>query len=137
MDLLEDKNEIEEFKKHVKQPVFPISAVAYMGIDALLKEVVDKLKTIPMPEPITVEEQLKSLANIKEYTVNMVEEGYYEVSGPLIDHIAFGVVTDEVASMAYFQKRMKDEGIIDKLKSMGMKEGDTVKMCNLEFEYTE
>jgi GTP-binding protein len=55
----------------------------------------------------------------------------------LIDSIAFGVVLDEVASMAYFQKRLKDEGIIDKLKSMGMVEGDTVRMCNLEFEYTE
>ena len=108
-----------------------------MGIDPLLKEIVDTLKTIPVPESLPIEEELRSLANLKEYTINEIDDGYFEVTGPLIDSIAFGVVLDEVASMAYFQKRLKDEGIIDKLKSMGMVEGDTVRMCNLEFEYTE
>lgn len=137
-DLVVDESVIQNFKNKVKGvPIFVISAVAYLGINELLKEIVDKLKTIPKPESLQVEEKLKSLANIKEYTINQTDEGYFEVSGPLIDSIAFGVVLDEVASMAYFQKRLKDEGIIDKLKSMGLKEGDTVKMCDLEFEYTE
>ena len=137
-DLVVDESVIQDFKNKVKGvPIFVISAVAYLGINELLKEIVDKLKTIPKPESLQVEEKLKSLANIKEYTINQTDEGYFEVSGPLIDSIAFGVVLDEVASMAYFQKRLKDEGIIDKLKSMGLKEGDTVKMCDLEFEYTE
>ena len=137
-DLVVDESVIQDFKNKVKGvPIFVISAVAYLGINELLKEIVDKLKTIPKPESLQVEEKLKSLANIKEYTINLTDEGYFEVSGPLIDSIAFGVVLDEVASMAYFQKRLKDEGIIDKLKSMGLKEGDTVKMCDLEFEYTE
>ena len=134
-DLVVDESVIQDFKNKVKGvPIFVISAVAYLGINELLKEIVDKLKTIPKPESLQVEEKLKSLANIKEYTINQTDEGYFEVSGPLIDCIAFGVVLDEVASMAYFQKRLKDEGIIDKLKSMGLKEGDTVKMCDLEFE---
>lgn len=137
VDLLEDKSEIEKFEKAINKKVFPISAVAYMGINDLLKEIVEKLKTIPKPEQISVEEKLNSLANIKEYSVNVLEDGYFEVTGALVDNIAFGVVTDDASSMAYFQKRIKDEGIIEKLKSMGMKEGDTVKMCNLEFEYTE
>lgn len=137
-DLVVDEAIIEDFKSKVKdKPIYVISAAAYMGIDPLLKEVVDTLKTIPVPESIAIEETLKDMANIKEYSVVETDPGYFEVSGPLIDSIAFGVVLDEVASMAYFQKRLKDEGIIDKLKSMGMVEGDTVRMCNLEFEYTE
>jgi GTP-binding protein len=137
-DLVVDDAIIEDFKKKVTdKPIYVISAAAYMGIDPLLKEIVDTLKTIPVPESMPIEETLKDMANIKEYTVTEVEEGYFEVTGPLIDNIAFGVVLDEVASMAYFQKRLKDEGIIDKLKSMGMVEGDTVRMCNLEFEYWE
>ncbi|MCL2699789.1 MAG: Obg family GTPase CgtA, partial [Defluviitaleaceae bacterium] len=42
---------------------------------------------------------------------------------------------DTEAGFAFFQRYMRDRGIIDKLKSLGMADGDTVKIYNLEFEY--
>ena len=71
----------------------------------------------------------------KTYEINKIEDGYFEVSGELIDEIAFNVIINDYNSFAYFQKRLKDEGIIDALIAEGLKEGDTVKMCDIEFEY--
>ena len=138
IDLLEDKNKIEEFKKKLKGvDVYAISAAAYIGIKELIEAVVKKLKTLPIPEPIEIEEFDIDRINKKEYKVVRVCDGLYELSGELIDRIASGVMLDDLQSFAYFQKRMKDEGIIDRLKEEGMQDGDTVRMSGIEFEYSE
>ena len=40
-------------------------------------------------------------------------------------------------SLSYFQKVLKDRGVIDKLKKLGMSEGDSVRMYGIEFEHFE
>ena len=44
---------------------------------------------------------------------------------------------DEDDSLAYFQKRLRDDGIIAKLREIGLKDKDTVVVGDIEFEYTE
>ena len=48
-----------------------------------------------------------------------------------------GVVLSDEISFAYFQKRLKEDGIIDKLKERGLKEGDTVHIKDITFEYLD
>jgi len=138
VDLLQDPKVIEGFKKKVKGfEVYTISAGAYIGIKELLEGIIKKLKTLPVPEPIAIEEFELDKRDKKEHKIIQVCEGLYELKGELIDRISSGVVLDDYQSFAYFQKRMKDEGLIDKLKELGMKDGDTVRMGGIEFEYSE
>ena len=40
-------------------------------------------------------------------------------------------------SMAYFQKILREKGVISRLKEMGIKEGDTVSIGDVEFDFVE
>ncbi len=137
VDLLDDKKKIDAFKKKVKQEVYPISAVAYMGIKELIQAVANKLESLPQVEKLEAEEWDIDKRDKKQYKLVRINEGLYELSGELIDSIAGGVMLEDVQSFAYFQKRMKDEGLIDALKEKGMQPGDTVRMAKIEFEYVE
>ncbi len=141
VDLLGENQEevIAKFKEKVgdSHDIFTLSAISYQGFDPLLKCIVAKLNTIAKRQPVEIEETDMDKRNHKEYQIIRQAEHYFELQGELIDTIAYGVMIDDMSSFAYFQKRLKDEGIIDKLKEMGMVEGDTVKVCDIEFEYVE
>lgn len=138
IDLLQDKSVVEKFKKAVPKgtEVFEISAAAHIGLNELLSAIVKKLETIPVPERIEVE-QVAIDKKDRSYKIVKVCEGLYEVTGNLIDEITRRVVLDDYTSNAYFQKQIREEGIIDELKKKGLKDGDTVRLNGIELEYTE
>lgn len=138
-DLLQDREVIDDFKKKVGMDVdvFEISAVSYTGLNDLLKAIVTKLSTLPKTERLEVEEYDIDKRNTKEYTITKLDNVTYRVTGNQIDEITRRVVLEDYTSNAYFQKQLKDEGIIDKLKEKGLKEGDTVIIGDIEFEYEE
>ncbi len=116
--------------------VYEISAAAFMGLDDLIKYVAGLVEKQPDIVKMEIEETNIDKRGRKTFEIVELDEGYYEVKGDLIDEIAFNVVLNDFTSFSYFQKRIKDEGIIDALLELGMQEGDTVKMCQIEFEYT-
>lgn len=117
-------------------PIFEISAVAFMGLNELIKYVADLVEKQPELVKMDIEEKDIDKRTRNTFEIAKLDDHYYEVFGDLIDEIAFNVIINDYQSFAYFQKRIKDEGIIDALLEAGMKEGDTVKMCQIEFEYT-
>lgn len=137
-DLCENREKIEEFKKKVKNvPIYEISAVAHLGLNELLEGVVKKLETLPKTERLEIEATEIDRVDNKHYEI--IRDGkYFIVRGGLIDEILRGVVLSDFRSNAYFQKRIKEEGIIDALKVKGLKEGDLVKLGNdIELEYVD
>lgn len=129
---------LAELKKQIGKdvPIFEISAVAFMGLNELIKYVADLVEKQPELVKMDIEEKDIDKRIRKTFEIAKLDDHYYEVFGDLIDEIAFNVILNDYQSFAYFQKRIKDEGIIDALLEAGMKEGDTVKMCQIEFEYT-
>lgn len=138
-DLLQDHTAVDNFKSKIgdTSPVFEISAVSYVGLNEMLKAVVQKLATLPATERLEVEEYDIDKRNTKEYTITKIDNHTYKVVGNLIDEITRRVVLEDYTSNAYFQKQLRDEGIIDKLKDKGLNEGDTVIIGDIEFEYEE
>ena len=128
---------LADLKKKIglDKKIFEISAAAFMGLDDLIKCVAQELKKQPELVKMEIEESNIDKPQKKTYEITKLDEGYSEVSGDLSAEIAFNVVLNDYNSFAYFQKRIKDEGIIDALLEAGMQEGDTVKMCQIEFEY--
>ena len=57
------------------------------------------------------------------------------LEGEFIDYLLSSVNLDDSDSIKYFQKVLRKRGIVDELKRMGVQDGDTVKMYDLEFEY--
>lgn len=137
LDLIENIEEkLERFKANVKDDVevVPISSITRKNVDDLIKKVYAKLITIPKSEPIAVEQT--ELAKVDTTTINIdkLEEHVYEVSGGYLDNLQRGIVFNDTQSLAYFQLRLKKDGVMDKLKEAGCVDGDTVVFGSLQYE---
>ena len=139
----EDTEPIERLKKEFEPQgirVFPISAVAGQGLKELLYYVKELLDAAPQ-EAIVFEPEYfpgEELVYVNlPYTVvkSEEEEGVYIVEGPRIEKMLGYTNLDSEKGFAFFQKFLKDTGILDELKKAGIQEGDTVRMYGLAFDY--
>ena len=136
----ESENPVERLKKEFEPQgikVFPISGVTGAGIKELLYYVsteIEKLDAAPIifePEYFPDEE----LINLDlPYTVEK-EDDMYIVEGPKIEKMLGYTNLDSEKGFAFFQKFLKDTGILEQLEELGIEEGDTVKMYGLQFDY--
>ena len=138
-DLLYDDSAIKKFKSKLgdKYPVIVVSCETTQGITELKQKIVEVLSKTPAPEELEVEEENLDKKDYTSYEVKKLDENVFEVSGGFIDKLVRGIVVSDPESFAYFQKRLKNEGIIDKLKEIGMQDGDTLVCKDLEFIYND
>ena len=118
--------------------VFGISAVSGKGLKELLYEVHGMLENMDS-EPIVFEQEYfpgQFRDNPEDpYTVEKIEEGLYCVEGPRIEKMLGYTNLEAEKGFIFFQKFMKDNGILDELENLGIQEGDTVKIYGHEFDY--
>ena len=118
--------------------VFPISAVTGEGLQDLLYEAAAMLRDYD-PAPIIFEPEFNPEYHREDdepctITYNQKED-LYEVEGPKVEKMLGYTNLESEKGFLFFQNFMKENGIIDDLKALGLSEGDTVRMCGLEFEY--
>lgn len=119
--------------------IFAISAATREGITPLLDRVynlLEKAKDIEEPVEEIVDLVYHINTSDKPFTVRK-ENGVYVVEGKLVEQLLASVNLDDNDSIKYFQKVLRKRGIVDELRQLGVKDGDTVKMRELEFEYFE
>ena len=92
-------------------------------------------KTKPLPTEIEMFDFDKKDKTSIEIEIN--DDGSYQVLGGYIENLIRGIVLSDEVSFAYFQKKLKESGIIDALKEKGLQDGDTVHIKDIEFEYKE
>ena len=117
--------------------VFPISGVTGAGIKELLYFVSDRLSELDQAPVIFEPEYFPEEELIHEnlpYTVEK-EDDIYVVEGPKIEKMLGYTNLDSEKGFAFFQKFLKDTGILDELEAAGIQEGDTVRMYGLQFDY--
>ncbi|MCI8782517.1 MAG: GTPase ObgE [Dorea sp.] len=117
--------------------VFPISGVTGEGISELLFAVSKELQGMDSSPVIFEQEYFPEEELIYEnlpYTVE-VEDGVYVVEGPKIEKMLGYTNLDSEKGFAFFQKFLKDAGILGELEAAGIQEGDTVRMYGLQFDY--
>ena len=137
-----DENEIisalrKEFEEKEGIRVFPISAVSGQGVKELLYHVKDLLATCPK-EPMVYEQEFDPSVMVfkdEPYTIEIAEDGAYVVEGPKIDKMLGYTNIDSEKGFVFFQRFLKEQGILDELEEMGIEEGDTVRMYGNEFDY--
>lgn len=138
----EDENPVERLAAEFEPQgikVFPISAVSGKGLKELLYEVRRMLDELD--EKPTVFEKEFFMEDILDdpnepFTVSRADNGAFIIEGERIDRMLGYTNLDSEKGFNYFQKFMRENGIIERLKEMGIKEGDTVNVGGyLDFEY--
>ena len=145
IDLLPTDNcAVAEFREFLKtqegyenSQVFEISAGTHAGVDALVKAIFDMLDTIPKPEKIATEIDDFDERDREPLAFEKVDDETYLVTGGSIQTLARKMNADDEEGLAYFQRRIREDGIIAELKKLGLKDGDTVIIGEIEFVYTE
>ena len=119
-------------------PVFPISAVSGKGVKELLYYVRKELDQLDQ-EPVVFEQEYdleQETFKDEPYTVEYDEkEGMYVVEGPRIERMLGYTNLDSEKGFEFFQKFLRTSGIVDELEKLGIEEGDTVRMYDLQFDY--
>ena len=136
----EGEDPVERLRKEFEpkgMKVFPISGVTGEGIKELLYEVsalLDQMDDQPVifQQEYFPEEEL--IHADLPYTV-VKEDDMYVVEGPKIEKMLGYTNLDSEKGFQFFQKFLKDTGILDELEAAGIQEGDTVKMYGLQIDY--
>ena len=117
--------------------VFPISGVSGNGIQELLYYVAEELQKMDQKPVVFEQEYFPEDELIYEelpYSVELVD-GMYVVEGPKIEKMLGYTNLDAEKGFVFFQRFLKNTGILDELEAAGIQDGDTVKMYGLQFEY--
>ena len=141
IDAMQDEsllNEVEELAKKENLKLFKISAATKQGIEELIDYVTEELKNLPKEDLIEIEDKVVYTLEDKndEWTIKE-EDGVFIVSGRAVQRLMGRVNIEDNESMYYLQKCLKNMGIDEKLKEMGVCEGDTVILDDWELEWYE
>lgn len=136
-DLLQEKSALDEFAEKTGKKVFPVSAITHEGVEKLLAEIVKMLEKLPPAEPLETEDFYEEAPDNASFEVFRASDGSFVVEGGLIDMLARNVIISDHESYRYFQKVIDERGVIKALRQAGIKDGDLVRMKDIEFEYTE
>lgn len=140
-DLL-DKDELEKrisnFVKTLKIDDFVcISSYTREGVEELKKKILENLKKIPKKPALSVEEFDFDKKDYSSIEITRDDDGSFVVSGGRIENLARGIIMSDQYSFAYLQTKLKEMGVIDMLLERGIKNGDTVIIKDIAFEYVE
>ena len=136
-DFFGAEENVARFKKKYgkKYEVFPIAALKGEGLNELLERLTALLETLPPAERIPADEFEFAQADNTQFEIFQDETGAFVVVGGLVDMLCRNVVLTNPDSMAYFQRVLKLRGVFKALEKSGCKQGDTVIVGEVEFEY--
>lgn len=138
MDLPGAQENLERLRKHLHGTdieVYPVSAATQQGFNELMGAIVRILPTLP--EIITFQPDPEIVESAEEpFSIDM-DGDVYVVTGPAMDRLIGSVNFSDEQSLNYFHRALRKSGVIDALRAKGAKEGDTVAIGDMEFDFVE
>jgi len=138
-DVAADPDAVARFRAHAEAKgcrVFEISAAAHTGVKALIDAAAAELAHLP---PITVYEADYTEPEPEIDTSGDLEieeeDGVWTVSGSWMDRLVSNVNFGDYESRMFFDRTLRASGVFDRLEELGIREGDTVDICGMSFEY--
>lgn len=140
-DIIQDPKVYEDFKAEMKKrgyPLFEISAATGKGVWELMKYTYSEVMKLP---PVKVYEPEMDID--EGFEIDTTEAGFeitkdnnvYVISGSWIEAVGGSVNFSDEESLQFFQRALKNRGVIDALVEAGIKEGETVRIGDLEFDF--
>ncbi|MCM3611363.1 GTPase ObgE [Planococcus sp. MERTA32b] len=146
MDMPDSEENLEEFRKKLPEDarIFPISALSRQGLNNLLFAIADLLEVTP-EFPMIEEEADESESSVlyrheaegDGFTITRDPDGAYVLSGYAIERLFKMTDFSREDSIRRFARQMRGMGIDDALRERGAEDGDTVRLLEFEFEFTE
>ena len=141
IDILTDEKMYNEFIAEMERrgyKVFPISAASQQGVSELMKYAAAMLSKLPPIREFEPETDI-----FEEEFIDKTDKGFeiskdgevYVISGSWIEAVGSSVNFSDSESLQFFQSALKNRGVIDALIEKGIKEGDTVRIGDLEFDF--
>lgn len=134
----ENREKLETFAREKNIPIVFMCAGIGEGTDDLKELIAKKLVDLPplkiYDAEFVVDDEKTTDSETEEITVKNVN-GTYFVEAPRIVKVIESINFNDYESMAYFQKVLRNSGIIDALEAKGIKDGDTVNIYDVEFDY--
>ena len=141
-DLVEDGSDnIARLKAHVEAlgyEFFEMSAVTHEGTRELVKECAHRLSELPAmisfeadyvpPEPVIDTSEALDIQHFDDMWI---------VEGPWLQRLVATINFEDYESRMYFDRVLRDSGVYQRMEQMGVKDGDTVSMYDLMFEYKD
>ena len=134
----ENYKALETLAKEKDLEIYKISAVTGEGLNELFNHVAKLIKTLPKEEVVEIEDRIVyTLEDEEEQFEIEVKDNEFIVTGPAVERLMGRVNIGDNESYHYMEKMLKKLGIEQALKDKGVKEGDTVKILEWEFEWYE
>jgi len=142
IDIMQDDELYKKLEKVAKEnnlEIYKISGATGEGLKELLARVSALLKELPKEELVEIENEHKvyTLEEDRNQFDIKVENGEFIVTGPAVERLMGRINIGDNESYHYFEKMLRELGIEDELKKLGVKEGDSVKVLEWEFEWYE
>ncbi len=142
VDLISEPDETDALKAELEKlgyEVFIISAVTGQGLNELLSRTITLLEEIGEVEPIfDFEPEAETIYTPdfkeKEFTVEKFDH-LYVVKGAFLERLINSVNFEDLDSIGFFQRVLKDKGVFAELEEMGIQDEDVVQLEDIEFEY--
>jgi GTP-binding protein len=125
-----------EFQK-LGYELHPVSAVAHTNLKQILWKAYHLLQELPEPEHLEKVPVYRVEEDPREFTIEVLEEGVYNVSGKSIERAAAMTWWDQPGSIRRFQRLLEILGIDAELRNEGILPGDTVQIGEYELEWQD
>ncbi len=141
MDLLSDDTIFDEFKKEVESlgyPVYAMSTATQKGVNEVLLEISKMLEEAEEIDLFSEEEfyaPSDEISNLEDEIKIYEQDGIYYVEGTPIEKLLYSVHFEDMESIRFFQRALENYRVFDRLRQMGINDGDTVKIYELEFDF--
>lgn len=140
IDMLGDSDNLERLQAYMDergQEVYPICAMTGEGLEVLLERLWDLLETY-VEEPEEIAEEVVYKAQDKpDFEVKRADDGAFVITGPRIENLVAMTNFDDDQSLRRFQRIWRYMELDKLLKEKGICDGNTVRICEMEFEYHE
>lgn len=143
--LSEDEREaaLDELRRAVSDAeyeIVPISAVTHEGLDVLIHKISSMLESLP--PTLTYEAEAAPIEDAdsgmpEETRISRADDGAFVCEGAWLEKLCGRINFDDRESLMYFERSLNRGGIIAKLREAGCREGCTVRMYELEFDFID
>ena len=120
-----------------KYKVIPMTTIIHEGAEELIKTLIDVLETLPPQEQLKFEPFTYDQEDDDSFEVIKLDPATYEVTGGLVTILSRKVNIDDIDSFRYFQRVIKEKGVIAELRKAGASDGDTVIIGEIEFDFID
>ena len=140
MDIPPAEENLARLREYLEEKgieVFPGSAATNQGLLPLMRKAAAMVDDLPESDYILEDFQEEEILEDRTFSIDQVEEGVFEVNGPLAEDIMRRVNLGDRDSLSFFAKMLEQNGIVDALRQHGAKDGDTVIMAETEFDFVD